>query len=278
MLRSGPVDPLKGKVLSGSTRDGTVLVKDVDVSFCEKPLPGSGVDHSKDPAVVDPAAWEVVAGISISRALRNLLNQGYTPRKHAANKQLLGKAGDADQTTPKHHSATSSPPLPIGPPSSDDVEDSPAQREVKDSPASTVLSAPLDPAGAVSDGETAATQASALPLHATTPILNTSSTSHAAAAEAAGSPIPSSINKIQTASSPRPSKTKKFFKKVKAAAAAFLEHYNEGMSETSYCVASSSAMLALWPCPLPDAACASMYPHLRYNPYDPYNYARDYHY
>jgi len=71
------------------------------------------------------------------------------------------------------------------------------------------------------------------------------------------------------------SKGKTLIKKLKHAAAAFLRGYKEGMSETSYAVASSSAMLALWPCPLPEPSCGLQF---RYNPYDPYNYAREYHY
>jgi hypothetical protein len=65
-------------------------------------------------------------------------------------------------------------------------------------------------------------------------------------------------------------------KKLKAAAASIAQDFREGFQETTYAIASSSAMLALWPVPLPASAYTGLYSS-HYNPYNPYNCTREYH-
>ena len=98
---------------------------------------------------------------------------------------------------------------------------------------------------------------------------STSSSSAQVAEELINAPATSTTT--SSSSTKKVSKGKKLLKsaskKIKAAASSIARDFREGYHETTYAIASSSAMLALWPVPLPASAYTGLYCSY-YNPYD----------
>jgi len=106
----------------------------------------------------------------------------------------------------------------------------------------------------------------------------TASSSMAVAAAAASTTTTTAATTTSNSSSSRlgkqQSKGKRLFKSAGKKVAAFFRSVGEGMTDSSYAVTSASAMMALWPVPLPTAAYSSLYHPGSYDPYNPYNSER----
>ena len=275
--------------------DTAVLVNDADLTpnkdaltMCVEADIAPYSNQSKDPQARLADASSTSA--SILRSLRNLLAQGVTLPSSSSRKLHLRGVGVV-VPEPRPSSSGSASSAAVGAPAQPafeaaDVHTSGASSSpmvsVQLFNARSTTAKTLDlthsgtPAGHPTSIQGGVGLASSIPTAIDTVGTYTTAAADTTIAKTATTTTSSSSSKSSSRSVVQDgSKGRKLIKKLKHAAAACFRGYQEGMSETSYAVTSSSAMLALWPCILPEPPCGLQF---RYNPYDPYNYAREYHY